>query len=787
MKGTGDHVRQVILDRHQVTVCNSNRNKIKVGTWNVRTLYQAGKLENVIQEMRRLDINIFGLCETRWTNSGSMQIDDYKIIYSGGDKHEKGVGIILDKERSKSLMGYWAISDRVLLVKLKGHPFNISIIQAYAPTSASTEDDIEAFYETLEKAKDQCKSQYIIIMMGDFNARVGKQHEGHIVGEHGPGIRNERGETFVRWCQANEQVITNTWFEQHPRQPWTWMSPVNVTKNQIDYITINNRFRNSVQQSKSYPGADCGSDHNPVICKLKVRLKKLKMIKREQQLDYCQLQNNQDIKNTYAIEVNNRFSVLEQEGNNTTLEVFKEALVETAKETIPKKTKQSKNKRMTEEILRMMRNRQAIPQRNSDEYKQLHREIRKKCREAKEEWLKNECAEIEKGKETDTKAMHKRIQDLTGAKTCSSSGCIRSKDGTIITEKDDILERWTEYIEELFRDNRGGKPEIRKNIDGPKILQSEIRAAVSRMKGNKARGPDGIVIEMIKALDDFGIEKLTIMTNEIYDTGKIPQDLSKSIFIALPKKPGTIECELHRTISIMSHITKVILRVIMKRARRCTKPEISQEQCGLVEDTGTRNAIFIFRTLCERAIEVQHDLYLCFIDYAKAFDKVKHEDLFEFLQNLDIDGKDLRLIRNLYWEQSAAIRIDGNMRKYTQIRRGVRQGCVFSPDLFNLYSEIILRDQNDTKGCIVGGYNLNNVRYADDAVLIAGSESQLQELLNSVVDSSLHRGLSINIKKTQCMVISKTKITHTGGSKLVGSDHNQRGRLISFFYVNWSL
>ena len=101
--------------------------------------------------------------------------------------------------------------------------------------------------------------------------------------------------------------------------------------------------------------------------------------------------------------------------------------------------------------------------------------------------MKNECAEIEKGKETDTKAMHKRIKDMTGAKTCSSSGCILSKDGTIITEKDDILERWTEYIEELFRDNRGGEPEIRKNIDGQKILQSEIRAAVSRMKGNKAR------------------------------------------------------------------------------------------------------------------------------------------------------------------------------------------------------------------------------------------------------------------------------------------------------------
>ena len=90
----------------------------------------------------------------------------------------------------------------------------------------------------------------------------------------------------------------------------------------------------------------------------------------------------------------------------------------------------------------MMRRGQALPHRNSDEYKQLYGEIRKKCREANEEWLKNECTE----KETDTKTMHKRIQDLTGAKTCSSSGCIRSNDGTIISEKDDILERWTEYI-----------------------------------------------------------------------------------------------------------------------------------------------------------------------------------------------------------------------------------------------------------------------------------------------------------------------------------------------------
>ncbi|GFN90163.1 hypothetical protein PoB_001666900 [Plakobranchus ocellatus] len=92
--------------------------------------------------------------------------------------------------------------------------------------------------------------------------------------------------------------------------------------------------------------------------------------------------------------------------------------------------------------------------------------------------------------------------------------------------------------------------------------------------------------------------------------GQIPTDLSKSIFIALPKKPGATECELHRTISLMSHITKILLKIIMLRIRNKIKPEIAEEQCGFVEDKGTSNAIYILRTLIERALEVQK-MYIC--------------------------------------------------------------------------------------------------------------------------------------------------------------------------------
>ena len=163
----------------------------------------------------------------------------------------------------------------------------------------------------------------------------------------------------------------------------------------------------------------------------------------------------------------------------------------------------------------------------------------------------------------------------------------------------------------------------------------------------------------------------------------------------------------------------------MLRARNKIRSEISEEQYGFMQDKGTRNAIYILRILAERAIEMQRDVYLCFIDFTKAFDRVKHKDLMQILMELDIDGKDLRLIRNLYCDQKAAIRIGDEISNYVNIKKGVRQGCVLSPDLFALYSEKILREIKDLNGIKINGININNIRYADDIVLIAESEKKL--------------------------------------------------------------
>ena len=105
-------------------------------------MWRQGKLDNIKQEMERLNISILGLSEVRWKGADRIKSGKHNIIYSGGDKREQGVGIILNEAISTPIEGYWTISDRVLLVKLTEKPYDITIIQVYAPTSESTEEDI---------------------------------------------------------------------------------------------------------------------------------------------------------------------------------------------------------------------------------------------------------------------------------------------------------------------------------------------------------------------------------------------------------------------------------------------------------------------------------------------------------------------------------------------------------------------------------------------------------------------------------------------------------------------
>ncbi|GFO34972.1 craniofacial development protein 2-like [Plakobranchus ocellatus] len=192
--GRDSHVQQVASGRHPASACKINTDK---ATWNVRILHKKGKLENVIKEMDKIKLNILGLAEVRWTGAVCMKLGSKTLIYSGGHTHERGFGILFDVTTAKSLGSWCPISGRVVVAKFVAKPLNLVIIQVYTLTSDNEDIEEEKFYEEIEKAKDYLKSQDIIIVMGDFNAKVRDERVEDVVGLSGIRIVNERGSKLI--------------------------------------------------------------------------------------------------------------------------------------------------------------------------------------------------------------------------------------------------------------------------------------------------------------------------------------------------------------------------------------------------------------------------------------------------------------------------------------------------------------------------------------------------------------------------------------------------------------
>ena len=206
-------------------------------------------------------------------------------------------------------MGFWAISDRVIMMKLEAKPFNINVMQVYAPTQDHDGEEIEQFYQEIQNGIKYAKSDEVICIMGDLNAKVGHERYQNIVGMHGLGRRNERGEQLTQFGQENKLLIANTWFQHPVRKLYTWKSPGDISRNQIDYIMFNDRFRNCIKQAKTYPGADMNSDHNPVVVKVNMKLKRTNAANRSEQLE-LNLLKEETYKNKYNVEVQNIYERL---------------------------------------------------------------------------------------------------------------------------------------------------------------------------------------------------------------------------------------------------------------------------------------------------------------------------------------------------------------------------------------------------------------------------------------------------------------------------------------------
>ena len=209
---------------------------------------------------------------------------------------------------------------------------------------------------------------------------------------------------------------------------------------------------------------------------------------------------------------------------------------------------------------------------------------------------------------------------------------------------------------------------------------------------NKASGGDGIPAELFQNLKDDAVKVLHSVCQQIWKTQQCPQKWKRSVFIPVPKKGNANECSNCCTIALISHTSKVMLKILQAKLQQYVNPELPDVQAGFRKGRGTRDQIANIRWLLEKAREFQENIYFCFIDCAKAFDCADHNKLWKILKEMGIPDHLTCLLRDLYAGQEATVRTGHGTTEWFQIGKGVHLGCILSPCLFKLHAEYFMQN-----------------------------------------------------------------------------------------------
>ena len=169
--------------------------------------------EVIRQEIARVNTDILGISELKWTRMGDFNSDDHYIHYCGQESlRRNGVALIVNKRIQNAVLGCNLKNDRMISIHFQGKPFNITVIQVYAPTSNAEEAEVEWFHEELQDLLELIPPKIILFIIGNWNTKVGSQEITGITGKFGLGVQNEAGQRLTEFCQENELVIADTLF-----------------------------------------------------------------------------------------------------------------------------------------------------------------------------------------------------------------------------------------------------------------------------------------------------------------------------------------------------------------------------------------------------------------------------------------------------------------------------------------------------------------------------------------------------------------------------------------------
>lgn len=792
---------------------NTKKIPLSIGTWNVRTLLDLNIYERperrtalVSRELARFNIDIAALSETRLPGEGKLEEDGsgYTFVWKGKDEAERrehGVGFAIKTSIFRDhQMTLTAISERLMTLRVPLPDNNfMTLISSYAPTLDADEDLKNHFYQQLNNTIRKVPPRDHLLLLGDFNARVGKDHQlwEDIIGKEGIGNCNANGFLLLGLCAEHNLSITNTMYRLPNRYKTTWQHPRSKHWHMLDYVIVRQSDRKYVRVTKAVLGADdCWTDHRLVVSRLtlaiqrKLRVRSQEPSRRKYDISklkdpaYSTIYEERVCQDLATIPTSNN---LEEEWT-----FISNTISNAAKDTIGYNKKKNQDwfdendneisrlidaKRMA----RLAHEQDTRCQRKKACYHDLKKLCQTKLREIQNQWWTQKAVELQQYADSrDLRNFYAGTKELYGPVRSSVGSLLSADSSTILTDPTDILERWRDHFYQLLNRPSTAADDFLKNVqqhpvqlwmnESPTLL--ELEKAMSQMKARKSPGPDNIPFELLQYGGMPLKTRLHDLILKIWTVQQVPKDLKDAVIITLFKKGDRKFCGNYRGISLLSIAGKIFARILLSRLQEIAEQILPESQCGFRASRGTTDMIFCARQLQEKSREQQKPLFIVFYDLEKAFDRVPRAAMWRVLKRFGCPDNYISLVRALHENTSGRVLHQGKLSEEFEITCGLKQGCVLAPTLFALYLAAMMHEiPSDNPGVDIryrldsGLFNLAKFRskqlttiktvtelqYADDNAAFCHSADDLQRSVNNFTAAYQRFGMSVNIQKTKVL------------------------------------
>ena len=763
---------------------------------NVQGCNDPAKRESVGRMFVERGLGVLVLTETKLKGRGECRFGGCVGRISGVSSGwaREGVGIIVSEEWMKHVTEWKEVSSRIMYVRMNVGESKYVIVGAYGPGSERKKDERESFWHDLGELVRSFESDEVVCLLGDLNARVGDVKVPDVIGDYGvPGI-NESGEQMIDMCVQFEMAVCNTFFKKRGIHKYTWIRKVRgviVQSELMDYMCISAKYKARVLDVNVLraPG-DVHSDHHLVVCKVKVkggrplppRIGEMREVVKVERL------KEEECENVFKSSLNEEWLIQKErevDGVEEEWMAFKNAVLRCAKSACGVKRLSKRGIRTgcewwNAEVERLVKAKkweyqkwlQSRTREAYERYKCVRNEVKRAVRQAKKEadvrWGEKLMDDFSRNKRMFWKEVNRTRKGIE-----VKEECVKDVNGNVVTEKNEVCERWKGYFEGLLNVSERGRAEItarpgmkvrvfeKANVD---VSTDEVQKTVDRLKMGKATGMDEVAAEYIRSGGYVCVEWMVRLFNVCLNSGCVPSEWKVGCIVPLYKGKGDpLECSKSRGISLLSVPGKLYGRVLIERVVETSEQQIGEEQSGFRKGRSCADQIFVVRQLCEKLKEKRKLVYMAFMDLEKAYDRVDREALWQVMRIYGIGGKVLKGIMSFYDGSRACVRVGGTESECFGVNVGLRQGCVMSPWLFNVYMDGVVREvYSRTHGRGVKLRNesgnewvLSQLLFADDTALVADSAEQLQALVREFGRVCERRKLRVNVDKSKVMVAGR--------------------------------